>query len=264
MIRILRAFWSFLMGTCISVCAYGQFYDCTSGLLQNPSAEMNLSGTFMITNNYLNKHTLASRMFGYDTFSYGFDLTVFSRVEVAYVCTILDGKRRPNGSERDKIMFNQDRHFSAKFLLLRENDFGKSWIPSVAVGVCDPVSGYGGGGNYGEGDVTTDSNGFFNRMYIVATKHFDTGAGIVGGHIGYQYNLRNDPRFNAPCAAVDWAPIWLQKERIVTTRLIAEYDARTFNAGAIVSIWRDHFEAMVELQALKWLSAGVRYKVVLK
>lgn len=225
---------------------------------------MNSSGTFMITNNYLNKHTLASKMFGYDTFSYGIDITVFSRIEVSYVCTILDGKRRPGGSERDKMMFNQDRHFSAKLLVLRENDFGKKWIPAVAIGVCDPVSGFGGQGDYGSGDVTTASNGFFNRMYLVATKHFDTSVGIIGGHIGYQYSLRDDPRFNAPCAAIDWSPIWLQKESVVAAKLIAECDARTVNVGAIVSIWRDHFEAMVELQALKWFSAGLRYKVVLK
>lgn len=264
MIKMRLAFWPFLIGICISVSAFGQFYDCTTGLLQNPSAEMNPSGTFMITNNFLNKHTLASKMFGYDTFSYGFDITFFTRVEIAYVCTILDGKRRPNGSARDKIMFNQDRHFSAKFLLLRENDFGKSWIPSLAIGVADPVTGYGGHGNYGEGDVTTESNGFFNRMYVVATKHFDTGAGMVGGHLGYQYSLRNDPRFNAPCAAVDWAPVWLRKEGVVATKFIAEFDARTFNVGFIASFWDDRFETMFELMALKWVNFGVRYKLLLK
>ena len=36
----------------------GQFFDCSSGLLQTPTAEMNPSGTFMVSSNYLNKHTL--------------------------------------------------------------------------------------------------------------------------------------------------------------------------------------------------------------
>ena len=48
------------------------------------------------------------------------------------------------------------------------------------------------------------------------------------------------------------------------TKLIAEFDGRTFNIGAIVSLWRDHFDAMIELPAMKRVTAGVRYKVVVK
>lgn len=51
---------------------------------------------------------------------------------------------------------------------------------------------------------------------------------------------------------------------MVRTKLISEFDGRTFNIGAIVSLWRDHFDAMIELQAMKWVTAGIRYKLVLK
>ena len=68
---------------------------------------------------------------------------------------------------------------------------------------------------------------------------------------------------NGPCAAVTWRPVWIQNDW-VALNLIAEYDARTINVGFITSIWKDHFEAMFELQDLKWITAGLRYKLVLK
>ena len=246
----------------VSAPAFCQFYDSTSGLLQCPSAEMNPSGTFMITNNYLNKHTLSQGRWGYDTFAYGFDITFFSRLEIAYVCTIMDGKRRPHPSERDMILFNQDRHFSAKFLLLQEGEFGLNWMPALAAGVCDPVTG-ALEGNYIEGDVTTNINGFFNRMYVVASKHFPSPVGLFAAHLGYQYSFRNDPKFNAPCAGVSWVPVWLDKENF-STKAILEYDSRTVNLGVIVSVWQDRFDLMLDLQGFRWFTAGLRYKLMLK
>lgn len=245
--------------------AGAQFLDSGSGLLQAPSAEMNRSGTFMITNNFLNKHSLSPR-WGYHTFGYGFNITFWSRLEVGYVMAIFDGKRHPNPSDRDLIMFNQDRHFTAKVLLLHEGDFGFSWIPALAIGVSDPVTGSGSGEYIGSNIEGSESggNGFFNRNYIVATKHFDLPIGVFGAHLGYQFNRRVDRPMNAPIAALDWHPVWLQKENWITTKLIAEYDARNFNAGFLVSVWRDHFDLMFDFQALKWVSAGIRYKLILK
>lgn len=46
----------------------GQFWDSGTGLLQAPSADMNRDGTFMITNNFMNKHSLNSNYWGYHTF----------------------------------------------------------------------------------------------------------------------------------------------------------------------------------------------------
>lgn len=240
----------------------GQFWDSSTGLLQCPSAEMNRDGTFMITNNFLNEYSLSPR-WGYNTFGYGFNLSVFKRLEIGYVCAIFDGKRHPDPSERDLIMFNQDRHFTAKALLLKEGEFGFSWLPALAVGFSDPFTG-SGGGEYIGSDVSGGSgNGYFNRYYIVATKHFNSKVGVIGTHFGYQYNLRQDIHYNGPCVAVDWVPVWLNKPNF-SLKAIAEYDSRTFNIGFIASIWQDRFEAMFELMALKWVNFGVRYKLVLK
>jgi len=240
----------------------GQFWDSSTGLLQAPSAEMNRDGTFMITNNFMNKHSISEWYWGYHTFEYGFNINLWSRLEIGYVCVILDGKRKPNPTERDLIMINQDRHFNAKALLLREGEFGLSWMPALAVGFSDPVT-HIGGQDYDKDSVSGSGNGFYNRYYAVATKHFNTSIGLFGAHLGYQFNRRTDLPMNGPCAAVDWVPVWLNKPNFAL-KAIAEYDSRTFNIGFIASIWQDRFEAMFELMAMKWINLGVRYKLQLK
>ncbi len=244
-----------------SLSAYGQFQDSGSGLLQTPSADMNQDGTFMITNNFLNKHSISERGWGYHTFGYGVNMNLWSRLEIGYVLTIFDGKRKPNPSARDLIMFNQDRHFTAKVLFLREGDFGWNWMPALAVGVSDPTT--GSSGDYIDQAVAGDGNGFFNRNYIVATKHFATRIGTVGAHLGYQFNQRTDFPMNGPCAAIDWVPKWLDT-RAVSVKAIAEYNAYSFNIGFIASFWDDRIEAMFDLMSCKWINFGVRYKLRLK
>lgn len=240
----------------------GQFWDSSTGLLQAPSAEMNRDGTFMITNNFMNKHSISQWYWGYHTFEYGLNINLWSRLEIGYVCVLLDGKRKANPGDRDLIMFNQDRHFNAKVLLVREGDFGVEWLPAMAIGVSDPISA-AMSSDYSNPNVSGDSNGFFNRCYFVATKHFNTSIGTLGTHLGYQYNQRTDFPMNGPCAAIDWVPVWLNKPNF-TLKAIAEYDSRTFNVGFIATIWQDRFEAMFELMALKWVNFGIRYKLHLK
>lgn len=240
----------------------GQFWDSSTGLLQSPSAEMNKSGTFMITNNFMNEHSLASQ-WGYHTFGYGLNITFLKGIEVGYVCTIIDGKRHPNPTEIDLLMFNQDRHFTAKVLLFQEGEFGLKWMPALALGLSDPVTG-SGGGEYIGSDITGGvGNGFFNRYYAVATKHLNTNFGSLGIHFGYQFNKREEMHMNGPCAAIDWKPIWLNKPNF-SLKAIAEYDTRTFNVGLIASIWRNRFDAMFELMAMKWINFGIRNKLQLK
>lgn len=127
-----------------SIVAKGQFWDCSTGLIQAPSAEMNRDGTFMITNNFLKYHSLAPR-WQYNTFGYGVNISFWERIEFGYVCTIFDDKRLPNPNETDLIQFNQDRHFTAKILLLKEGSFGLKWMPAIAIGISDPVTGFGSG-----------------------------------------------------------------------------------------------------------------------
>ena len=245
--------------------ARAQFLDSTTGLLQMPTAVMNREGTFMATVNYLNQHATPERWV-YNTCGYGLDVAIWDRLEMAYVCTIMYGTAYYDTQPDVPVHYvNQDRHFAAKLLLLREGDFGKEWMPALAIGTSDPLTG-GDGSNPSdilETDLNKTSNAAFNRYYIVASKHFDTEWGQVGTHLGYQYGFKKNYPINGPCAGIDWRPIWLQTNWL-SLNLIAEYDSRTFNIGFIASLWDDHIEAMIDLQALKWVSFGLRYKMHMK
>ena len=243
-----------------AVPTHAQFADCSTGLLQMPTAEMQEDGTLMITNNFLNKHSLASSGWNYNTFQYGVAVSFWGRVELGYVCTIFNGAWDPRPdeeiTERQRIIRNQDRHFNGRFCLLREGDFGLDWMPALVVGVND----------FDKGMLQMrEGNGFFTRLYVVASKRFHTTYGEVGGHLGYQWNPRTDYSINAPCVGVNWHPVWLQQKGILDGfDLVAEFDSRTFNLGFIVSILENHFEAMFELQGFQWINFGLRYKLHLK
>lgn len=243
-----------------------QFADCSTGLLQMPTAEMQGDGTFMITNNFLNKHSLATNGWDYNTFQYGFSVSFWGRIEIGYVCTIINGawSPKPNKTERDIIIRNQDRHFVGRVCLLREGEFGLKWVPSLVIGTSDPTTGVGG--DYTNPDlVAGDGNGYFNRYFIVMSKHFITPWGQLGAHAGYQFNRRLDYPINGPCAGIDWTPVWIQNKGILDNmKVILEYDSRTVNMGFIASIWENHFEAMFELQNFRWINFGLRYKLRLK
>ena len=239
-----------------------QFTDSSSGLLQMPSAEMQPSGTFMITNNSLNLHSLPTSGWSYRTFAYGFSFTFWSRFEVGYVCTMFDGSKVPGSTGRTRLMYNQDRHFVGRFQLLREGEFGLWWMPSLVLGVSDPTTASSSEGYVDTGGVDGTGNGYFNRNYIALSKHFSTPWGELGGHLAYQYNRRSDYRLNGPAAAVTFTPALLCCRSILDeVRFIAEYNARTLNLGCIASIWENRFEAMFELQACKYINFGLRYKL---
>ena len=248
--------------------SYAQFTSCSTGLLQMPTAEMQDDGTFMITNNFLNKHSLPTSGWNYNTFQYGIYVSFWGRMEIGYVCTIFNGAWDPRPEEvigyRWKIMRNQDRHFTGRVMLIRENEFGWNWVPSLVVGASDPFTAKGG--DYMEIEYTSGTgNGYFNRFFIVMTKHFNTPWGRIGAHAGYQKNRRLDYPIHGPCAGVDWTPVWIQNKGILdNVKVILEYDCRTVNMGFIASIWDNRFEAMFELQNFQWVNFGLRYKLRLK
>ena len=247
-----------------AVAAHAQFADCSTGLLQMPTAEMQEDGTFFITNNFLNKHSLPTSGWSYNTFQYGIGVSFWGRVELSYICTIFNDYWQGSQTREGVWMINKDRHFSGRICLLREGDFNLEWMPALIVGISDPVTG-ADGGEYMTGNVSGTRNGFFNRNFIVLTKHFLTPWGMVGAHAGYQINRRIDYPINAPCIGVNWQPKWLQHRGILDKLdVIAEYDSRTINIGAIASIWDNRFEAMFELQNFQWVNFGLRYKLRIK
>ncbi len=252
-----------LLAATFGVITYGQFAGCSTGLLQAPSAEMQQDGTFMITNNFLNKHSLPSSGWDYSTFQYGINVSFWGRIEVGYVCTIFDGRKTSKEEQFWRIMRNQDRHFTGRLCVLREGEFGKEWIPALVIGFSDPATGVGG--DYSDLHVFETDNGYFNRYYLALSKHFNTSWGPIGAHLGYQFNKRTDYYINGPSAGINWQPVWLQQNGLLDAlNVIVEYDSRTVNLGVIASIWKNRFEAMIELQNLRWINFGLRYKLRLK
>lgn len=227
-----------------------------------PTAEMQDDGTFMLTTNFLNKHSLPTKGgWIYDTIQYGIHVSFWGRIEIGYVCTLFNDHWKGAQTREGVWMINQDRHFIGRLMLIREGEFGAAWIPALVIGISDPVT---SGGEYKPIDEN-ETNGYFNRNFVVLTKHFGAEWGRLDVHVGYQYNHRKDYSINGPCAGVGWHPIWLNHRGLLDDlTLIAEYDARTVNIGFIASIWDNHFEAMFELQNFQWVNFGLRYKLRLK
>ncbi len=252
------------LSLCNAGLVHAQFADCSTGLLQMPTADMQQDGTFMITNNFLNKHSLPTSGWGYNTFQYGFAISFWGRIEMGYVCTIFNDHWKGSQSRKGVWMINQDRHFTGRVLLLREGD-GFVWMPALVFGMSDPTTGTGDREYLSPGDVDGTGNGYFNRKFLALTKHFQTPWGEVGAHGGYQFNRRTDYPIDGPCAGVNWRPIWLQDKGVLDdVNVVLEYDSRTVNMGFIASIWENRFEAMFELQNFQWVNFGLRYKLRLK
>lgn len=263
----MRKFLLYIVLLC-TVCGVvrAQFTDSTSGLLSIPSADMYPDGTVQITNLFLNHHNLCPPKDGwhgweYNTFAYGIGITLWNRLEINYICTLFNGKWSKSGGQPEWYM-NQDRHFAAKVLLLKEGELW-SWTPSIAAGLSDPVTGASGGNYLQPGKIYDGGNGYFNRLYLAVTKHFDTNAGRVGASLLYQTTVRGDYIAPGVSIGVDWAPVWLQND-VFSPRFIAEYDSRYINIGFIANVWKKRFEAMFELQNFRWITFGARYLLRLK
>ena len=238
-----------------------QFTYGTTGLLHAPTAEMQRDKTFMAGGGYLSKHATPDR-WSYDTWNYYINITFFPWLEVAYTCTIFDEMVK-----RGKItlhMKNQDRNFSARLRLWKEG-WWKAWTPQIVVGVNDFTTGTGG--DYTEMGVDGDGNGYFNRYYLAATKHFSW-YGEWGIHAAYLYNRRGKDKLNGPTFGVDYqfalkGDDFIHKA-VNGLNLMAEYDSKFVNVGAKYTLWKDHINIIGELRECKHPSVGVYFKVHLK
>lgn len=235
---------------------HAQFTNGVTGLLHMPNAEMQRDGTFVLGGNFLSKENLPNdNWWGYDSYNYFVNITFWERVEISYVMTLVQGKN--NGYHWPEFTYgkfvNQDRHFAARLQAVKEGEWWK-YMPSIVLGVNDPTT--GSGGDYTEMGVDGAGNGYFNRWYIAATKHFELPYGELGVHAAYLYNKRTDYPLNGPAVGVNFRPNFDRD-----LNFIVEYDAKTINIGATYSIWADHFNFLVELQQGRYISAGLVYKV---
>ena len=239
---------------------YAQLTDGMTGLLHMVNAEVQKDATFMLGGNMLHKNNIPNPNYwgDYNTYNYYLNFTFLDRIEISYICTLVQGK--PGSFWPDFTwgkFVNQDRHFAGKIQLVKEGEWWEH-MPAIAVGVSDPTT--GGGNDYTDMNVSGSSNGFFNRWFAAVTKHFQIkGIGELGLHATYLKNKRTDYPLNDLAYGVNFRPA-IHKN----LNVIAEYDAKTFNVGAIYSLWADHFNFLFELQDGKYVSCGLVYKVNLK
>lgn len=234
-----------------------QFPYGTTGLLHMPTAEMQNDKTFMFGGGFLEKGSTPDH-WSYDTYNYYLNITIFPCLEIGYSCTLHKGVPGNFWPESTWGKFtNQDRQFSARLRAVKEEQFWK-YMPSIVLG-CNDVLTLWSSENRGAFSLPdTASNGYWNRLYIAATKHIEL-KGELGIHAAYVYNRRKDYPLNGPAFGLNWKP-WFHKN----LNLMTEYDSRTVNCGLGYTFWKDHINLIGELNDFKYLSAGVMFKVHLK
>jgi hypothetical protein len=237
-------FW--LMSQTISA----QLYTGISGLLRNPSADMNNEGDIVLGGYYMDKHFTpgdANDQFGFiydgekiNTMDFYLAATPFKWVEVGYTITLQ--KTLAEGFTKPK--YNQkDRYFSVKLNPLREGKY----YPAIAIGANDALGSstrrhtHGGTGA-----------GYFCNYYVVATKHFRPYGHDFSVNVGYRYCPNEySARWEGVIGGITWRPSW-----IPILRTVVEYTGNEINVGVDCLLWKHVFVQAV-LQDGKYISGGL-------
>ena len=288
---------TFLFSVCSLFTVYGQFTYGTTGLLNMPTADMQKDKTVLLGGGFLEKHTTPARWF-YDTYNYYINITFFPWMEFAYTCTLhkaVPQESRWVPSPYGKFV-NQDRGFQLRFRLWKEG-WWKSWTPQIVIGGNDAINNSWAKGSRWK-PISSESNGFYNRYYIAATKHFGfTNVGELGAHLSWVYNERKEYKLNGLCLGANFRfklkdDGSLLHQAINGWNLMAEaypadgqgvrntanykgvnpkdYDRGLhfgkydINIGACYSLWKDRINLYGELYGCKEFSGGVQFKVHLK
>jgi hypothetical protein len=277
--------------------AKAQYCYGTTGLLNTPTADMQKDKIFMFGCNYLDTHTSTARWF-YDTWNYYINITIFPWLEVSYNMELHKAVPNDRGVTNYWVkrtygkFANQDRQFDVRLRVWKEG-WWKPWTPQIVIG-SDDISSNSWGDTSRRFEIADNSlNGFNNRYYIAATKHFSfVGVGNLGAHLSYLYNKRSDYPLNGVAAGVNFR-LGLPEEKGVVCKLLNGFnfmaeaypaDGRgTFwddeghtrehydrgvavgkydiNIGASYSIWKDHINLIGELYGCQDFSGGVQFKV---
>ena len=274
-----------------------QYSYGTTGLLNMPTADMQRDKTFMFGGGYLDTHTSTAR-WNYNTWNYYVNITFFPWMEFSYNLELHKAIKNDPAlgnywvpSTYGKFV-NQDRQFSLRFRLWKEG-WWKAWTPQIVIG-SDDVSTHSWGDTSKRFEVADNKgNGFNNRYYLAATKHFSfAGIGELGTHLSYLYNKRSDYPLNGFAFGANFRLNLPEDQHAVNKWLnginlmmeaypadgrgtywdenanprihydrglaIGKYD---INIGASYSLWKDHINLIGELYGCKDFSGGVQFKV---
>ena len=258
---MLRKIFIGLLLVALSAPVMAQFTYGTTGLLHMPTAEMQRDKTVMLGGSYLDDHAMPSR-WTYNTWNYFLNITFFPWLEMAYTCNIFDEMIKRGNYWLH--MINQDRNFSARLRIWKEG-WWKEWTPQIVAGMNDFTTGTRG--DYTDMGVGGNGNGYFNRYYIAATKHFDF-HGNWGVHAAYVYNRRTNDKLNGVAFGVQYEfdlpeeALW--HEAVNNLKLMVEYDSKYVNIGVHYAFWKDHINVVTELRECKYPSVGLYFKLHLK
>ena len=263
-----------LVGTLAYMSLYAQFTTGTTGLLNMPTAEMQRDKTFMFGGGFLEKHATPAR-WTYNTFNYYINITLFPWLEVAYDCTLHKAMKCDPvygcgfwvPSTYGKFV-NQDRNFSVRLRLLKEGQWWK-YMPAIVIGSNDVTTRPSDDSSTNFSNPKGTGNGFWNRYFIVATKHLIfKNMGELGVHLAYVYNRRKDYPLNGPAIGTNFRfslpPTSFINKAVNNLNLMAEYDSKSINCGFEYSFWKDYVNAVVELNRCKYFSGGLVFKIHLK
>jgi len=238
-----------------------------------PTAEMQKDKTVMLGGSFLNKN-VTPECWNYNTYNYYINVTFLPFIEVSYACTLNKGK--PDGYWPEETwgkFTNQDRQFSIRLRIIKENQFWK-YMPAIVLGGNDITTRdwqatNNKNENSGFGNPLEEGNGHWSRYYIVLTRHFNfTQIGLFGIHAAYLYNKREEYHINGPAFGGNFRFTILGNNFLQKTlnglNLMTEYDSRTINTGIGYSFWKDHINFVTELNDFKYLSCGIYFKVHLK
>lgn len=199
----------------------------------------------------------------------------FPWLEVAYDCTLHKAMKCDPvygcgfwvPSTYGKFV-NQDRNFSVRLRLLKEGQWWK-YMPAIVIGSNDVTTRPGDDSSTNFSNPKGTGNGFWNRYFIVATKHLAfKNMGELGVHLAYVYNRRKDYPLNGPAIGANFrfslSPISFINKAVNNLNLMAEYDSKSINCGFEYSFWKDYINAVVELNRYKYFSGGLVFKLHLK
>lgn len=280
--------------------ASAQFSYGTTGLLDMPTAEMQSDKTFMFGGSYLEKHATPAR-WTYNTFNYYVNITILPWIEISYTLTL--HKSLENDPVYGKGFWvpgtygkftNQDREVNIRLRAWKEGQW-KWWTPQIVLGSTDFLHSWSSKSKLALS--TNEGNGFYSRLYIAATKHFEfQGIGELGAHIAYLWNQRVDWSFNAPAFGANMRfslnpqegniPWW----KIVNgMNLMAEFTPANnggvnlvskvsdipagrglhlgiydINVGGSYTFWQDHVNLYAELYGCRYFSGGLQFKIHLR
>lgn len=252
---------------CFPVCAKSQFIFGTTGLLHLPTADMQRDKTVMLGGGYLSKYATPDK-WDYDTWNYYLNVTFFPWLEVSYTMNMFSGKYMSEWTGLDISKFkkwtNQDRNFSFRIRAWKEG-WWKSWTPQIVLGTNDLLHTFNQGGSGNVGLKNFETNGFWARMYIAATKHFLLNkVGTFGIHAAYLYNDRKDFKYEGIGVGGNLLLNALSCKWLQSVNLMVEYDTRTVNVGMGYSLWKERINLACELNELKYFSGGIYFKIYLK